>query len=151
MSSRLFQKIREEHGLAYSVYSYHSTYQDAGLHTIYCGTSREGFPKALGIIREEMDDLAGNRLPSDELATAKQQLKGNLLLGLESTGNRMNQLARNEIYFGRQVTPEEISEGIDSVTEDQVRQLAADLFTEGSRAVTVIGPVNEEEVREIAG
>jgi predicted Zn-dependent peptidase len=151
MSSRLFQKIREEYGLAYSVYSYHSTYQDAGLHTIYCGTSREGFPKALGIIRDEMDDLAGSRLPADELATAKQQLKGNLLLGLESTGNRMNQLARNEIYFGRQVTPEEISEGIDSVTEDQVRQLAADLFADGSRAVTVIGPVKEEEVREFAG
>ena len=149
MSSRLFQKIREEHGLAYSVYSYHSTYQDAGLHTIYCGTSREGFPKALGIIRKEMVELASHKLDVDELATAKQQLKGNLLLGLESTGNRMNQLARNEIYFGRQVPPEEIAAGIDDVTEEQVRQLAADLFNEESMAITVIGPVSEEEVLEL--
>ena len=151
MSSRLFQKIREEQGLAYSVYSYHSTYQDAGLHTIYCGTSREGFPQALGIIREEMEDLASKRMPSDELAIAKQQLKGNLLLGLESTGNRMNQLARNEIYFGRQVSPEEIAAGIDNVTEEQVRQLAADLFIRESMAITVIGPIKEEEVREFTG
>ncbi|MDF1535965.1 MAG: pitrilysin family protein [bacterium] len=151
MSSRLFQKIREEQGLAYSVYSYHSTYQDAGLHTIYCGTSREGFSKALEIIREETENLAAERPPEEELTIARQQLKGNLLLGLESTGNRMNQLAKNEIYFGRQVSPEEIAEGIDSVTSEQVRQLASELFVEESTALTVIGPVSEEEVRDLMG
>jgi predicted Zn-dependent peptidase len=98
-----------------------------------------------------MEDLASKKMPSDELAIAKQQLKGNLLLGLESTGNRMNQLARNEIYFGRQVSPEEIAAGIDNVTVEQVRQLAADLFSRESMAITVIGPIKEEEVREFTG
>jgi predicted Zn-dependent peptidase len=149
MSSRLFQKIREEQGLAYSVYSYHSTYMDGGLHTVYCGTSREGFPKALQIIREETQNLAAKKPLAEELEVARKQLKGNLLLGLESTGNRMNQLARNEIFFGRQVSTEEIAEGIDSVTTEQIRQLAAELFADQTMALTVIGPVSEEEVREL--
>jgi predicted Zn-dependent peptidase len=151
MSSRLFQKIREEYGLAYSVYSYHSSYQDAGMQTIYCGTSRDGFPKALDIVREETRNLTTVPIPADELATARLQLKGNLLLGLESTGNRMNQLARNEIYYGRQISAKEIEDGIDAVTPDQIQDLAAELFHDDDMALTVIGPINEEEVREIRG
>jgi predicted Zn-dependent peptidase len=151
MSSRLFQKIREEYGLAYSVYSYHSTYQDTGMQTIYCGTSRDGFAKALKIIREEVQSFASHAVPGEELGTAKLQLKGNLLLGLESTGNRMNQLARNEIYFRRQVSAKEIEDGIDSVTPEQIRSLASDLFEQDRMALTVIGPISEEKVREIWG
>jgi predicted Zn-dependent peptidase len=151
MSSRLFQKIREDYGLAYSVYSYHSTYQDTGMQTVYCGTSRDGFAKALQIIREESQSFAAGAVREDELNTAKLQLKGNLLLGLESTGNRMNQLARNEIYFGRQVSPKDIEDGIDAVTSEQIRMLASDLFMEDRMALTVIGPISEEEVREIRG
>jgi predicted Zn-dependent peptidase len=151
MSSRLFQKIREEYGLAYSVYSYHSAYQDTGIHTIYCGTSVEGFPKSLEIIREETHRLAEEKILDVELATCKRQLKGNLLLGLESTGNRMNQLARNEIYTGRHVTPEEIGERIEAVTVEDIRDLASTLFQKKNSAMTVIGPVSEAEVHEIAG
>jgi predicted Zn-dependent peptidase len=151
MSSRLFQRIREEFGLAYSIYSYPSAYQDAGMQTIYCGTSKEGFPKALQIIREETRNIIADPVPADELETAKLQLKGNLLLGLESTGNRMNQLARNEIYFGRQISIEEIQEGIDSVTSREICDLSSELFREDRMALTVIGPVSEEEVREIRG
>jgi predicted Zn-dependent peptidase len=150
MSSRLFQKIREEYGLAYSVYSYHSAYQDTGMHTVYCGTSSEGFPKALEIIREETQRLTEEKVLDVELATCKRQLKGNLLLGLESTGNRMNQLARNEIYSGRHVTPEEIGEGIEAVTVDDIRDLALILFQKDP-AITVIGPVSEAEIHEIVG
>ncbi|MGD8353859.1 MAG: pitrilysin family protein, partial [Pseudomonadota bacterium] len=148
MSSRLFQKIREEYSLAYSVYSYHSAFQDTGIHTVYCGTSIDGFPKALGIIRDEINRLSEKRVPEAELATCKMQLKGNLLLGLESTSNRMNQLARNEIYSGRQITPEEISERIEAVTEDEIRELASALFA-GDPALTVIGPVEESHVHEL--
>ncbi len=151
MSSRLFQKIREEYGLAYSVYSYHSAYQDTGMQTIYCGTSRDGFPKALQIVREETRDFIAQPVPESELATAKLQLKGNLLLGLESTGNRMNQLARNEIYFGRQISSEEIEEGINAVTAQEIRDLSSDLFRDDRMALTVIGPISEEEVREVRG
>jgi predicted Zn-dependent peptidase len=151
MSSRLFQKIREEYGLAYSVYSYHSGYQDTGIHTVYCGTSVEGFPKSVEIINEETLRLTEEKVQDVELTTCKMQLKGNLLLGLESTGNRMNQLARNEIFSGRHVTPEEIAEGIESVTADDIRDLASNLFHNGSFAATVIGPVSEAEVHEVLG
>jgi len=151
VSSRLFQKIREEYGLAYSVFSYHSAYQDTGMHTIYCGTSRERFPQALDLISGEIKDLIARQVPEDELATAKLQLKGNLLLGMESTGNRMNQLARNEIFFGRQVEVGEIEEGIDAVTAGQIRDLSLEMFREDLMALTVIGPISEGEVREIRG
>jgi len=151
MSSRLFQKIREEYGLAYSVYSYHSAYQDTGVHTVYCGTSVDGFPKSMEIIREETQRLTAEKVLDVELATCKRQLKGNLLLGLESTSNRMNQLARNEIFSARHVTPEEIGEGIEAVTADDIRDLASILFQKDAFAVTVIGPVSEAEVHEIVG
>ena len=151
MSSRLFQKIREEYGLAYSVFSYHSAYQDTGVHTVYCGTSIDGFPKSMEIIREETQRLTAERVLDVELATCKRQLKGNLLLGLESTSNRMNQLAKNEIFSGRHVTPEEIGEGIEAVTADDIRDLSSMLFQKDAFAVTVIGPVSEAEVHEIVG
>lgn len=151
MSSRLFQKIREEYGLAYSVYSYHSAYQDTGMHTVYSGTSVDGFPKSLAIIREETQRLTEEKVPDIEMTTCKRQLKGNLLLGLESTSNRMNQLARNEIYSGRNITPEEISERIEAVTTDDIRDLASEIFRHVPPAITVIGPVSEAQVHEIAG
>ncbi len=150
MSSRLFQKVREEHGLAYSVYSYHSAYADAGLLTVYCGTSPDEFPRALALILEEVDRIAQDLVPDEEMATSRQQLKGNLLLGLESTTNRMNQLARNEICFGRQVPTHEITEGIDSATTEDVRALAAELLDRSRLALTVIGPVPEARVLELA-
>jgi len=148
MSSRLFQRIREERGLAYSVYSYHSAYQDTGLLTVYCGTSLDGFPTALKLVHEEIDLLVQESVQAENLLTAKRQLKGNLLLSLESTGNRMNQLARNEIYFGRQIQTDEIEEGIESVTTGQIQDLAGEIFRPDGRAITVIGPVQEDDLGE---
>lgn len=147
MSSRLFQKIREEKGLAYSVYSYYSAYQDSGLLTVYCGTSPDGFPTALDLVHEQIRSLTQDPVGEKDLTTAKRQLKGNLLLSLESTGNRMNQLARNEIYFGKQIPPCEIEEGIESVTEGQIQDLACEMFGSGDSALTVIGPVEEDELK----
>ncbi len=146
MSSRLFQKIREEHGLAYSVYSYPSAYQDTGMLTIYCGTSIDGFPTALDLVRQESKKLRENPVSAVELDVAKRQLKGNLLLGLESTSNRMSQLARNEIYYGRHIAPEQIVEGIDKVTAGDISELAATIINPDRMALTVIGPVNEDEL-----
>lgn len=151
VSSRLFQKIREERGLAYSVFSYQSAHEDTGMHTIYCGTSREGFGEAMRLIGEETEDLMTRLIPEDELDTARLQLKGNLLLGLESTGNRMNQLARNAIFFGRQISTKEIEEGIDNVTAQQIRDLSLQTFQKDRTSLTVIGPISEDEVREIRG
>ena len=125
MSSRLFQRIREERGLAYSVYSYHSAYQDTGLLTVYCGTSPDSFPTALELVHEQINQLVQESVQAENLITAKRQIKGNLLLGLESTGNRMNQLARNEIYFGRQIQLDEESDAaftkIDDLFQRNVR------------------------------
>ena len=144
MSSRLFQKIREEHGLAYSIYSYHSAFQDVGMLSVYCGTSAQRFTTALDLIREEILALAENRIPEEELAIAKRQVTGSMLLGLESTGNRMTQLARNEIYFQRQISPAEIEERIQTVSSAQILDVAESLLNPECRALTVIGPVREE-------
>ena len=93
-----------------------------------------------------MNLLVEKSVQNDELVTAKRQLKGNLLLSLESTGNRMNQLARNEIYFGRQIPSGEIEAGIESVTAGQIQDLAGEIFSPNGRAMTVIGPVQENEL-----
>lgn len=148
MSSRLFQRIREERGLAYSVYSYHSAYQDTGLLTVYCGTSPDSFPTALELVHEQINQLVQESVQAENLITAKRQIKGNLLLGLESTGNRMNQLARNEIYFGRQIQLDEIEEGIESVTAGQIQDLAGEIFSPDGGSTTVIGPVQEDDLGE---
>ncbi len=151
MSSRLFQSIREERGLAYSVYSYHSSFADAGIETIYCGTSPDKFSQVMDLILLETSRLASERLSDEELSAAKTQLKGNLLLGMESTSNMMNHLARNEIYFGRQITPEEVAQGIMAVSAEEVRDLAAGLLDRRHLAVTVIGPLEEGALDGLRG
>ena len=95
--------------------------------------------------------MSDEKIPDFELQTCKRQLKGNLLLGLESTGNRMNQLARNEIYSGRHITPEEIGQRIEEVTAEEIRDLASNLFVGKDPALTVIGPVDEAQVHEYIG
>ncbi len=144
MSSRLFQSVREERGLAYSVYSYTSAFSDSGLLTIYCGTSPERFREVLDLCLQESERMGREEMSAQELASAKMQLKGNLLLGLESTSNLMNHSVRNEVHFGRQVSPDEMAAGIEAVTASQVRELAAGLLRRESLAVTVIGPLTEK-------
>ena len=104
MSSRLFQNIREKRGLVYSISSGVSAYSDAGLLSIYAGTSLDSAPEVIRLTLEEIRRLRGDRLPDEELRRAKDHLKGGLVLSLESTGARMSHLARQEIYYGRQVT-----------------------------------------------
>jgi predicted Zn-dependent peptidase len=151
MSSRLFQSIREERGLAYSVYSYHSSFADSGIETIYCGTSREKFAEVMGLILQETGSMGAQRLPEEELSAAKTQLKGNMLLGMESTSNMMNHLARNEIYFGRQIPPEEVVRGIMAVGAEDVRSLAERLLDRRRLAVTVIGDLPEDALDVLRG
>jgi predicted Zn-dependent peptidase len=114
MSSRLFQEIRENKGLAYSVYSYVSSHSDAGSFIIYAGTSPERMMEVIRINLREMIRLKKEKVPDQELKYAKEHLKGNLLLSLESCDNRMTKLARNEIYFGRHIPIDEITSGIES-------------------------------------
>ena len=144
MSSRLFQEIREKRGLAYEVYSYLTPYMDAGLFGIYLGTGRDRVREVLGLVRECLERSCSERLTEEELRSAKELIKGNFLLGMESTDNRMTALARNELCFGRQVTPEEIIEQIEAVGSEQIRMLAGKMFRPEALTVAALGPVSAE-------
>jgi predicted Zn-dependent peptidase len=147
MSSRLFQEIREKRGLAYDIGSYLTSYRDAGMFGVYAGTDGVRVREVLGLIREGLERSCTELLTEKELRSAKELLKGNFLLGMESTDNRMMGLARNEIYFGRQMTPEEIIERIDAVGQEEIRSLAGRMFRPEALAVAAIGPVFEEDLK----
>jgi predicted Zn-dependent peptidase len=139
MSSRLFQNIREERGLAYSVYSDMSPYRDTGNLCVYAGTSTGKALEVVELILEEFRSLKRTPIGEDELTRAKDQLKGNILLGLESSNARMANLARQEMYFHQFFTPDEIIARIDEVSAEQVQAMAQRLFRPESIAVTLLG------------
>ncbi len=139
-SSRLFQEIREERGLAYSVFSFHSAYQDCGLFGIYAGTSPKYMDEVLHLIYAECEKMAENGLAADELAKGKEQVKGSMMLALESSSSRMSRLGKNELLLGREVTLDETLKGINAVTEAEVRALARDLLAKPF-ALAAVGPV----------
>src|SRR5690625_5972643 len=115
MSSRLFQEVREKIGLAYAVFSYHSTYLDTCLLTIYSGTNKDEFTLLQTTIENIIEELVANGLTDKELKNAKEQLKGNIMLGLESTSSRMSRNGRNELLLQRPRSLDEIIEDIDKV------------------------------------
>jgi len=139
MSSRLFQEIRERRGKAYTVYSFLSSYCDAGYTGVYVGTSAEWTREVVEVIRGELARVARDGLAPDELLRAKNQMKGSLLLGLETSDSRMSRIAKNEIYFGRDVPLEEVAAGIDAVTNDDVLRISRRLFRPEALALTVLG------------
>jgi len=146
MSSRLFQEIREKRGLAYDIGSYLVPYRDAGMFGVYVGTDGARVREVLGLIREGLERSCAELLTEKELQSAKELLKGNFLLGMESTDNRMTALAKNEIYFGRQMTPEEIVGRIDAVGREEIRSLAGRMFQPDAMTVAALGPVSEEDL-----
>ncbi|HLW61674.1 MAG TPA: pitrilysin family protein [bacterium] len=159
MSSRLFQEIREERGLAYSISSYQSAYADAGAFVVYAGTSPAATREVVRLILAGLV-RARDGLTVDEVARAKESLKGNLMLALETPGSRMSKLARSEQYFGRQITLDEIIADVDAVEGEAVRHLADSLLVPDRLALAAIGPFDqqpaliaaiEEEVRARAG
>jgi predicted Zn-dependent peptidase len=140
MSSRLFQKIREERGLVYAVFSGLSTFRDVGYLSVYAGTSSQNVRQVVDLIVAEFKELKSKLLAADELQRAKNYLKGSMLLGLESTGSRMGNVARQEIYFGTYTTLDEIGRRIDGVTADRVLEVAREIFAVKQLALTVLGP-----------
>lgn len=139
MSSRLFQTIREERGMAYSVFSDLSPYRDTGTLCVYAGTSAGKALECIDLIMAEFCKLKQDPLPEEELTRAKDQLKGNILMGLESSNSRMANLARQEIYFGQFITADEIIARIDAVQTVQVQAMAQRLFDPDKTAVTLLG------------
>ncbi|HEY8728228.1 MAG TPA: pitrilysin family protein [Acidothermaceae bacterium] len=139
MSSRLFQEIREKRGLAYSVYSYAAHHAETGMFGVYAGCQPAKAKQVLEICREQVDLVARGGITADELARGKGQLAGALVLGLEDTGSRMSRLGKAELVYGEILTVNELLARIDSVTLDQVRDIAADVLTT-KPALAVIGP-----------
>ena len=142
MSSRLFQNIRERQGLAYAIYSDLSPYRDTGCLSVYAGTSRESASKVVQSIVSEFRKLKQERVPDDELRRAKDQLKGSLMLSLESSTARMSNLARQEMYFDRFYGLDELIEKIEEVQAEDLQNLAKEFFHTESIAVTVLGNLN---------
>ncbi|AJE03281.1 M16 family metallopeptidase [Geobacter pickeringii] len=139
MSSRLFQEIRERLGLAYSVYSYVVSHTDAGSLVIYAGTNPAKLDDVLDITSTELKRLKTEPVTKFELNASREQIKGNMLLSLESTDNRMTKLAKNEIYFGRYMPLVELTDGFDAVTPEGLLSLAEEIFDERYLTLALTG------------
>jgi predicted Zn-dependent peptidase len=146
ISSRLFQEVREKRGLAYSVYSYVLSHSDAGTLVIYAGTKEEQLVEVIDIILQLLRDFKTNLVSPAEMDFAREHLKGNMLLSLESTDNRMTKLAKNEIYFGRQVSISEITRGLEQITPQDVLNLCNELFCDDYLTLEILGKLDKHAI-----
>ena len=150
MSSRLFQKVREELGLAYSVYSYHHNHSDSGAFIVYAGTSTESAPLVTQTIHKELTLLRKEAVSSEELQSAKDYLKGGMLLSMESMDTRMTRLAKNELFLRNVgISLEESREMIDAVTIELVQHLAEKLFVNETLNLQVLGRVSRSDFPDV--
>jgi predicted Zn-dependent peptidase len=147
MSSRLFQNIRERQGLAYSIYSDLNPYRDTGCLSVYAGTSRASAVKVVQSIVSEFAKLKAERVPEEELRRSKDQLKGSLMLSLESSTARMSNLARQAMYFDRFYGMDQLIEKIEAVTAEDLKELADEFFHRDAIAVTILGNLNGMKLR----
>jgi predicted Zn-dependent peptidase len=144
MGSRLFQNIREKHGVAYNIYSYVDFYSDTGLFGVYIGSDPADTEKCLELINAEFDALRKKPLSVNELEKVKTQLKGNFVLGLESTSMRMHRIAKMELYLQKFLGFDEIIKQIETVTQDEVFDVASELLREENLHITQLQPENNK-------
>jgi predicted Zn-dependent peptidase len=142
MSSRLFQEIREKRGLAYSVYSYHTAHLDSGMLTIYTGTAPKQTEEVMEVTMELLRDAAVNGLSEAELRKGKEQMKGSLILSLESTSSRMNRLGKNELMLQKHHTLDELIDRIETVQLEDIAELSRTIFAE-PLAMAMVGSSDE--------
>ena len=145
MSSRLFQEIREKRGLVYSVGSALTHYAGAGTFSVYAGCAKKRVPEVLRLIREGLGGVAADGLTSEEVARARGQLKGGMVLGLEDTGSRMSRLGKSELSYGEYLPVREVLARLDAVDEQQVREVATELFGR-PMCLAVVGPYRESDL-----
>ncbi|HET6171416.1 MAG TPA: pitrilysin family protein [Gaiellales bacterium] len=150
-SSRLVQEIREERGMAYSVYSYTASYDDAGQVGIYVGTRAEHVGECVEIARAQMADFASGGLTADELGRAKESVKGRMLLALESTSSRMSRLGRAVLSGSEILSLDEVAARVDAVTHDDITAMAAELFAPGCFSIAGIGPDHDRFTAAVGG
>jgi predicted Zn-dependent peptidase len=139
MSSRLFQEIREKRGKAYSVYSFSQSFLDVGYFGVYAGTSVESTEEVVDLVLKELQSLVNGKMTEQELSRTQGQLVGSMMLGLESTDSWMSHIARNEIYYGRTISTDEICQGIRAVTRADVIELAGAFFRSGAVTLSLLG------------
>jgi predicted Zn-dependent peptidase len=142
ISSRLFQEVREKRGLAYSIYSFNASFFDTGVWAVYAGTDKKNVNEVINIIVNEIKGLPES-ITQDDLYKAKNQLKGNLILALESTNSKMINIAKQEIYFGRYFSPEDIIKAVEAVTLEDLKAFSKRLIENSPFALTVYGPVKD--------
>jgi len=142
MSSRLFQQVREKRGLAYSVYSFIDFYSDVGLFGIYAGTDHQKLDIVQSLLKDELEKVSKEPLKKNTLATLKNQLKGNLVLSLESSSRRMSRLAKNEIYFGEYVSLDSLIKSIDRVNQEDIISIAQKIFRPDNFITVILNPLN---------
>ncbi len=145
MSSRLFQEIREKRGLAYSVYSYLNSHRDCGVLAVYLGIDPSVTTEAMALVQRELQRFAHKRVAAEELAEAKDYARAGVYLAAESMETQMTRLARNELYFHREVPMDEVVAGIEQVTAAQLQTLATALFSR-PLAVAAIGPLQQDAI-----
>lgn len=149
MSSRLFQTLREERGLCYSVCSYGAAYTDCGIVTLYTGLGAASEPEALGVISDELKKLTDNGVTRDELARTCGQMKANILMGLESTSSRSSRMGRSELFLGEIPEPDELISSYEAVTCDDILRVSRNIFKADNLSLSAVGRVRHvEEYRE---
>ncbi|MGH7321036.1 MAG: M16 family metallopeptidase [Candidatus Rokuibacteriota bacterium] len=146
MSSRLFQEVRERQGLVYSIYSGNAAFHDSGLFYIYAATEPVRFLKVLGLVVDELRKLRREGVTAEELARAKEHLKGSLMLSLESTSSRMTRIAKQELYFGQYFTLDEILAAVDQVDADAISDLIDQLLGRMPLSLVALGPASSGAV-----
>jgi predicted Zn-dependent peptidase len=146
MSSRLFQEIREKRGLAYSVYSYHSQYTEAGVFSAYAGSTPARAEDVIALLRRELDDVAGGGLTEEEFDRAKGHVKGSLVLSLEDPGSRMSRIGKSEIAHGEILTVDQSLRRIDAVTLEDARRVAKRVLSQ-PMTLTVLGPFGARDLK----
>ena len=144
MSSRLFQKIREEKGLAYSVFSYPSAYRNTGYYTVYFGAKPSKAATAADILMQEIEEIKKNGITQAEFAQGCEQLKGNYMLGQESVGNRMNAIGKSMLLLGKVYSQEEMLSKIEAVTLDDVNRIIPQIFDTNLMAAAIVGKTDTD-------
>ena len=146
MSSRLFQEVREKRGMAYSVFSYLSSYIDSGSMTIYTGTGRDKIRDVIEVIRKQLDDLSSQAVSDQELSKAKEYMKGGLMLSLESSSSVMSRIAKQALYFESYQSVDDMVREIEGVTSEKILELASGSFRGDKLSMAAIGPIQKEEL-----
>ncbi len=146
MSSRLFQEVREQNALAYSIYSYMTSYRDTGLFTVYAGADPANALEVVRLVVKELKKIKDEGITAAEESRVKNQIKGNLVLSLESSSSHMSRIARQEIYYGKYLSMDDIIKGVEKVTRDQVQRLARQLFARENMSLAILGPLSRNDV-----